>query len=149
MRTYDIPLRRIVRRLSFAEWPGKLPGVHETNTPSRQNFANTDLDMVIIATQIRIHGLSGFVRFLCSVRRVRAQLAGADGLLFARFRGTQTMTGWRNEEAMRAFRNSGAHLEAMRSLRTIGQARSTSWRAHEVPDWNAAVSRLCTVEFRP
>lgn len=104
-------------------------------------------ELIITATQIQIKSISGFFRFLRSVHDVKSQLATADGLLSARFRGTRTLTVWRGKESMVAFRNNGAHLDAMKSLKKIGKAKSVTWSQNKMPDWPAAIKKLSDVNF--
>ncbi|MEA3410497.1 MAG: hypothetical protein U9R74_03040 [Pseudomonadota bacterium] len=103
--------------------------------------------MIVTATQIRIRGITGLVRFFPRVRSIRNQLASADGLLFMRFSGLRTLTGWESREAMKAFRNSGPHLEAMKKLRTIGKAKSITWETRTEPGWDVARKKLQEVKF--
>jgi hypothetical protein len=56
-----------------------------------------------------------------------------------------TSTVWQNLEAMRAFRNSGAHLKAMpKLLRWCDEASFVHWEQGDarVPDISAAFDRL-------
>ena len=103
--------------------------------------------MIVTATQIQLKGLVGFLRFFIHVRKVRAQLDQADGLRFVRTRGLRTLTGWESRDAMKAFRNSGHHLDAMRNIRRVGRARSITWETETEPDWNEALEKLRAVRF--
>jgi hypothetical protein len=103
--------------------------------------------MTVTATQIKIEGFCAFFRFLASVRSVRNQLRGSSGLVFVKFRGTRTLTGWENLAAMHAFRNSGAHPDAMRNLKEIGNAKSVTWEASDEPGWEEAIRRLDHIAF--
>ena len=54
-----------------------------------------------------------------------------------------TMTLWNNEEEMRAFSKSGAHLEAMKASKELAQEiRSITIDAKELPDWKTAKELL-------
>ena len=72
------------------------------------------------------------------------QLAGADGNLSYAARPQNpyvywTITTWDSRESMMKFRNSGAHLEAMKELRNIAsKAKSGHWEADEKPGWKEA-----------
>lgn len=98
--------------------------------------------MIVSATRIRIRGLAGWFRFFRIIGRIRRQLDAAEGLRFAKFRGLTTLTGWDSRAAMQAFRNQGAHLEAMRNTRTIGIATVVTWECTHEPDWAEAEEQL-------
>ena len=54
-----------------------------------------------------------------------------------------TMTLWNNEEEMKAFAYSGAHLEAMKSSEAIAkELRFVTFDANELPSWKEAKKRL-------
>jgi len=48
---------------------------------------------------------------------------------------------------MIVFRNSGSHLEAMKSIRSIGKAKSFTWETQKEPDWEEAKQKLKYVSF--
>jgi len=48
---------------------------------------------------------------------------------------------------MQAFRNSGAHLEAMKHIKTIGKAKSITWETRTEPVWDEARKILQQVKF--
>lgn len=98
--------------------------------------------MIVSATRIRIKGLAGWFRFFRIIGKIRSQLDAAEGLRFAKFRGLMTLTGWENRAAMQAFRNQGAHLEAMRNTRNIGIATVVSWESAHEPTWQEAEAKL-------
>lgn len=103
--------------------------------------------MHITATQIKIKGIRAFFRFFASVAEIRKQLASAEGIIFVKFSGLRTLTGWRSYDDMKAFRNSGPHLEAMKNIKNIGRAKSISWEADEEPGWPEAKSKLDRMQF--
>ena len=98
--------------------------------------------MVIVATQIKIKSIVGFIRFARMVFKVRKQLNKVDGLVFLKFKSFNTLSGWQSDEAMKAFRNSGHHLEAMRNIKAMGKSKSISWVAEHEPDWGEALEKL-------
>ena len=103
--------------------------------------------MIITATQIKIKSIIGFFHFILNVKNIKTQLTKADGLVFHKFKGFRTLTGWENKEAMKAFRNNGHHLDAMKNIKNIGTAKSITWKAHSEPDWQEAIVKLRGVQF--
>lgn len=103
--------------------------------------------MIVTATQIKIQSLAGFLRFIPMVSKIRYQLSNVDGLIFVKFNGVRTLTGWKSQEAMKAFRNNGHHLDAMKTIKTIGKTKSITWEAQSEPDWQEARKKLGSVQF--
>ena len=104
--------------------------------------------MIVTATQIEITRLTGFLHFVLGVRSVKKQLNQDDGVEFFEFQGLCTLSAWMSLDEMKRFRNSGAHLEAMKRLRKIGRAKSITWEAPTAPSWDEAKLRLKSVQFR-
>jgi hypothetical protein len=53
------------------------------------------------------------------------------------------MTLWSNEQEMREFASSGAHLEAMKTSKEIAkEIRSITIDAEQLPDWKTAIELL-------
>lgn len=104
--------------------------------------------MYITATQIKIKSITAYFRFFLRVAEIRKQLASAEGVIFVKFSGLHTLTGWQNEAYMKAFRNSGAHLEAMKNIKNIGNAKSVSWQADAEPEWHEAKTKLNRIQFK-
>ena len=103
--------------------------------------------MIVTATQIKIKSIIGFFYFIPIVKNVKIQLTNADGLVFQKLKGFRTLTGWENKEAMKAFRNNGHHLDAMKNLKKVGKAKSITWEAHTEPHWQEAIEKLRGVQF--
>lgn len=103
--------------------------------------------MIVSATHLRIRGIAGWFRFFTRIGSIQRQVAKADGVIFIKIRGLRTLTGWESRGAMLAFRNSGAHLDAMKSLAGIGQAKSVTWETDQPPTWADAIQRLNQVPF--
>jgi len=103
--------------------------------------------MIITATQIKIKSILGFIRFIPRIRNINSQLSNVNGLLFIEFNGTRTLTGWESYEAMKAFRNNGHHLDAMKNLKHIGKSKSITWEAESKPNWNLVKEKLNEVKF--
>lgn len=103
--------------------------------------------MIVTATQIKINFPFGFLRFIPRLIKIRRQLNQSDGLLFVKFNGARTLTGWSNTDAMKAFRNNGHHLDAMKNIKKIGKSKSISWEASSEPGWHEAISRLDNINY--
>lgn len=103
--------------------------------------------MIITATQIKIKGILGFIRFLPRIRNIKAQISKVDGLLFIEFNGLRTLTGWECYEAMREFRSSGHHLDAMKNVQHIGKSKSVTWQAESKPNWSQVKEKLNEIQF--
>lgn len=104
--------------------------------------------MHVTTTQIIIKSISAFFRFITRVAEIREQLASANGVIFLKFSGLRTLSGWQSHEDMQAFRNSGPHLEAMKNIKNIGQAKSISWKADIEPGWSEARVKLKNIHFK-
>jgi hypothetical protein len=103
--------------------------------------------MVVSATQIKLKGLSGYVRFFLSIRKISKQVQKADGLFFVKTKGFMTLTGWKDYESMKEFRNSGPHLEAMKNIKKMGVGKSATWEASSEPTWQEAEKMLSGVQY--
>lgn len=103
--------------------------------------------MYVTATQIKIESISAFFYFIATVAGIRKQLASANGVIFVKFSGLRTVSGWKSHEDMQAFRNSGPHLEAMKNIKKIGKAKSISWQSEKEPGWSEAKVKLKNVQF--
>jgi len=103
--------------------------------------------MVIVATQIKIKSILGFIRFMPRIRDIKSQLRDVDGLLFLEFNGFRTLTGWESLEKMKAFRTSGHHLDAMKNVKHIGKSKSVTWEAESKPNWKQVKEKLNKTHF--
>jgi heme-degrading monooxygenase HmoA len=98
--------------------------------------------MIAVVTEIEVRGLPGLFRFGLHLLRIRRQLRTAAGLVSVDYRPYRTLTVWHSREAMQAFRNTGAHLDAMKNVRRIGRAKSAAWEVAAIPAWEEAIGRL-------
>ena len=103
--------------------------------------------MILSATQIKVEGVLGLIRFFLASRSVLGQLRSAEGLVFAKVRGFRTLSGWESPKAMTTFRDSGQHLTAMKLTRRIGRVKSTHWESPTEPTWGEATRRLEAVDW--
>lgn len=101
-------------------------------------------------TRLRVGSLRDFPLFLRHAMRTIGQATTAEGAaaVSTRFEAglvVWTMTVWDDAEAMRRYRNSGAHQIAMRLLSDIcSEASYVHWEqpAAAPPDWGMAHRRL-------
>jgi hypothetical protein len=75
----------------------------------------------ISITRLELRGLRFLPSFFLHTSRSQKQLIGSPGYLgggtmFESLRAYWTVTAWDSVDAMRAFRNAGAHMAAMRRL---------------------------------
>ena len=103
--------------------------------------------MIVTATEIKIKSVIGFFRFIVSVKKIQEQLGNSNGLIFKKYKGFRTLTGWENEEAMREFRNNDHHLNAMKNIKNIGKAKSITWEEKSEPSWDTVIKKLQGVNF--
>lgn len=88
------------------------------------------------------------------VSAIHKQLQTPEGLISKQTKGTSfttfyTITAWESKEHMRAFRNQGAHLEAMKNINTIGKKASyTHYESDTVPTWGEALKKLKESEVK-
>ena len=104
--------------------------------------------MIITVTEIKIKGVFGFLGFIINLGRIKVQLRNTDGLVFQKYKGLRTLTGWESEEAMKVFRNNGQHLNAMKNIKSIGWAKSVTWEGQLEPSWSDAMKKLHSVNFK-
>ena len=103
--------------------------------------------MIVTATQIKTNGIIAFLRFVPRVYAIQKQLKNINGLVFMKFSGLSTLTGWENYEEMKNFRNSGQHLDAIKNVKNIGRTKSITWETDSEPSWQEAKRRLSEVAF--
>lgn len=103
--------------------------------------------MIVTATELEFRSPWAYALFLVRVGAVKRQLSAAPGLLRFALGWNRTITAWEDAERMRAFRNSGAHLEVMRETARIGRAKSATWETDAFPTWRDARRRLDAVAF--
>lgn len=100
--------------------------------------------MFISITRLRVRRWWILPEFLWRSKRSSAQASKADGfvggyVLVDRHRTFWTMTGWRNEASMRAYRGSGAHRTVMPKLaKWCDEAVVAHWQSDEFPTWSEA-----------
>lgn len=97
-------------------------------------------------TYIELRGPLKFFALSATALKILKQLKATNSLDFKR-RGIwtkhYTMSLWNNEQEMRAFASSGAHLEAMKlSSKIAKEIRTITIDADKLPDWKTAIALL-------
>jgi hypothetical protein len=104
--------------------------------------------MFISITRLRIRGWWFMPAFLWLTQRSAKQARTAAGFkggftLVDRKRAFWTMTGWDSEAAMKAYRGSGVHREAMKKLPDwCDEASVAHWMGDALPEWTEAWERM-------
>jgi hypothetical protein len=104
--------------------------------------------MFISVTRLKVKGVWRLGTFFMMTVPSFKQAQQAPGNLLAQTHTLGlltygTLTAWESEAAMRAYRNSGAHLEAMKRSRSFTTLlQSTHFEATEAPTWPDALARM-------
>jgi len=96
--------------------------------------------MIATATIFKLKSWWRYVSFFGFTFKAVKQAQNAGGIVHLKIRPLRlmTLTVWQREEDMKTFRNSGAHLIAMRKSNYFGSIRSVTWETNEIPDWKQA-----------
>jgi hypothetical protein len=104
--------------------------------------------MWISVTRLRLRRWWYLPEFLWRSKRSTAQAAKTAGFLGGytladRHRAFWTMTAWKDEASMRAYRGSGAHRAVMPKLANwCDEAAVAHWQADAFPTWAEAWQRI-------
>lgn len=97
-------------------------------------------------TSIELKGPFRFFALSAQALRITRQLKATNCRAFKKrgFWTTHyTMTLWNNEEELKQFAQSGAHLTAMKESRLIAkEIRTLTYETESLPDWQEAKRRL-------
>jgi hypothetical protein len=127
--------------------------LHQFQTPSiKISFCMT----FISVTRLRLRSFWFLPSFVITNESAVRQLKQASGfikglLLVDRHLTFWTLTAWESEQAMRAYRNNGAHLKAMPKLMNwCDEAHAAHWsqEGSDLPDWNESYSRITAPDAR-
>jgi len=97
-------------------------------------------------TSIELRGPLKFFALSANALKILKQLKSTEMVDFKK-RGIwtkhYTMSLWKNDQDMRAFATSGAHMEAMKlSARIAKEIRTITIEADQLPDWKTAKELL-------
>ena len=100
--------------------------------------------MLISTTKFGLKSWWLYPSFFRDTYAVVQQVQKSDGIIRFRIRpvSLRTITAWNSESDMLRFRNSGAHLEAMRKSNSYGSISSTTWESDTIPSWEEAAQKL-------
>lgn len=98
--------------------------------------------MKVIITSLKLKSVTKLFIFFTLTRRIDKQLEQTECLAARKsgfWKKYYTMTLWKNEEDMKAFARSGAHLEAMKQTRNIAKdVETVTVNAKTFPTWKQA-----------
>jgi hypothetical protein len=105
---------------------------------------------VISITRLRIRSIRFIPRLYWATRKLRQSLEEAPGFLKGKLLADRdwafwTMSMWKDEESMRAFRNSSLHRSVMpKAARWCDEASVVHWEteADALPGWDEAHRRM-------
>lgn len=100
--------------------------------------------MIVSTTKFTLKSWRLYIPFFVDTYNVVKQVRRAGGIVHMKIGpiSLRTITVWKREEDMRAFRNSGAHLHAMKKSRSYGAIVSTVWESDSIPTWREAIQKL-------
>jgi hypothetical protein len=106
--------------------------------------------MLVSVTRLQLRSVRFLLSFLRATRAIQRQMQSSDGFVAGTMNiepllAFWTMTVWRDEAAMRAFRNASTHLAAMpRLLDWCNEAAFAHWQQHDdrIPSPTLALERL-------
>ncbi len=100
--------------------------------------------MIITATTFTLKSWRLYGEFFIDTYRVVKQVRSAGGIVKAKIKpvSLKTITAWKSKEEMILFRNSGAHLHAMKKSSHFGSIHSVTWESDHFPSWKMATEKL-------
>lgn len=99
--------------------------------------------MVIVITSLRLNRLWSFFKLASMALQITRQMKASPGLRDFRKTGVGklhfTLSAWDDEDTMRRFARSGAHLDSMKRSREIAsEIRTYTYHADVLPAWPEA-----------
>jgi len=106
--------------------------------------------MLISTTKFSLESRWLYPAFFLDTYRVVKQVRKSGGIVHLRIQpiSLRTITAWKCETDMLNFRNSGAHMKAMKQSKSYGEITSTSWEADAIPSWSEAIQKLDSIAIK-
>lgn len=109
--------------------------------------------MIVAITELRLKGILVFPLFMMRSIGAVTQAQKDSGLLSIsnriRWNVAYTLTSWKDESSMQAYRKNGAHKRAMKDTKKVSpRYRSVHFEADAVPSWQEALLRLEQLDYR-
>ena len=100
--------------------------------------------MIITVTKFKLQRLADYPRFFLATYQAFRQARKSTGIIKLRIDpiGLRTVTAWKTRQNMAEFRNSGAHLAAMKKSAQFGKIHSCTWETESLPTWKEAIRML-------
>jgi hypothetical protein len=104
--------------------------------------------MFISVTRLHLKGKRMLPKFFLYTMKSIRQVKKANGLMHSSVNNEGwstfwTLTVWENKECMKAYRDNGNHLQAMRISRKIAQElEKINWESDRIPRWSECKERL-------
>ncbi|MGD7044742.1 hypothetical protein [Jeotgalibacillus proteolyticus] len=104
--------------------------------------------MYITVTRLHLKGISKIPKFSWYTYKSIRQLNKAPGIISAAYKSEDyctywTLTAWESVDNMRAFRNHGSHLKAMKaSGKLADELNYISWEGDKIPSWSVCMQKL-------
>ncbi|MEL6493547.1 MAG: hypothetical protein AAFQ41_00300 [Cyanobacteria bacterium J06623_7] len=100
--------------------------------------------MIVSTTKYTLKSIPAFVMFallsfgsIFQARQSRSLIA-----IKIRWLDLRTLTVWRSQADMKAFRNSGIHQKAMINSPQLGSNQSYTWETDTIPTWAEAIAKI-------
>lgn len=100
--------------------------------------------MIASTTKYTLKNAGTFFVFAVLAFRSVYQANRSSGLITVkiRVRDLRTLTVWKSEKDMLAFRNSGIHRRAMIESSKLGSNQSHTWKTETIPTWSQALQKI-------
>lgn len=102
--------------------------------------------MIASTTKYTLKSIPAFLMFAILSLKSIVQANRSNGLIAIKIRlqDLRTLTVWETIEDLKAFRNSGVHLQAMIDSSKMGTNQFSSWETDRIPTWKEAIAKLNT-----
>lgn len=109
--------------------------------------------MIISVTELRLRNIWQFPLFIRHSVASTVQAQQSPGVVSVKskigWQAGYTITVWKDKESMMAFRNSGAHKEAMKDIKRVSNKYKTlHYESDDIPNWTQARQRLAEMDYR-